>query len=206
MTIRRLKEDIKYADGRPRFPPRIILPKSSEQHPDLYVDQTSDEQELFLLLKQYTDSRLQDLDKRQERPTQFVLTLLKKRALSSPLALRRESGDPHRERRRPRGDRRRRVALSGLEERDDDWSDDDEKEGHLEATTEAASRLCRNPSPAEKRWLQRMFEIADGLRKQPDSKATALLRWIERHLRASGAWNDERVIVFTEDPTHAGVP
>ena len=127
-----------------------------------------------------------------------MLTLLKKRALSSPLALR-ESLVTHTESVGVREELGVGESLfRALEERDEDWSDDEEKEDHIEATTEAASRLCKAPSPNEKRWLQRMFEIADGLRTQPDSKATALLRWIERHLRADGAWNDERVIVFTE--------
>jgi superfamily II DNA/RNA helicase len=198
VTIRRLKEDIRLADGRPRFPPRVILPKSPEQHPDLYVNQAPDEQELFALLKQYTDSRLQGLDKRSERPTHFVLTLLKKRALSSPLALR-ESLVTHTESVGVREELGVGESLfRSLEERDDDWGDDDEKEQHIELTTEAASRLWTVLSVDEKQWLQRMFEIADGLRKQPDSKAAALLRWIERHLRAGGAWGRERLIVFTE--------
>jgi ERCC4-related helicase len=199
VTIRRLKEDIRLPDGRPRFPPRVILPKSPELHPDLYVDLSPQEQEVFDLLHRYTQSLLQGLDKKAERPTQFVLTLLKKRALSSPMALR-ESLVTHTETAGIReelgvGD----TLFRTLEEQEDeDWSDDEEKEEHLEATTEAASRLLRSLSDEEKSWLQRMFELADDLRKRPDSKARALIRWIERNLQAGGKWNGERVLIFTE--------
>jgi ERCC4-related helicase len=199
VTIRRLKEDIRLPDGRPRFPPRIVLPKSPELNPDLYVDLSLEETEVFDLLERYTKSRLEGLEKRAERPTQFVLTLLKKRALSSPMALR-ESLVTHTETVGVReelgvGD----SLFRTLEEQEsDDWSDDDDKEEHLEATTEAASRLCRPPNTEEKAWLKRMFELADALRTRPDSKAKALIRWIEKSLRNGASWNDERVIVFTE--------
>jgi SNF2 family DNA or RNA helicase len=199
VRIRRLKGELRRPDGRLRFPPRVVLPKSLELHPDLYVDLTHEEQEVFTLLQQYTQSRLQDLEKRFERPTQFVLTLLKKRALSSPLALR-ESLVTHTrtvgvQEELGVGDSLFR-SLAAREE--DEWSDDEEKEEHIEATNEAASRLCKPLSEQEKVCLQRMFETADRLHQQPDSKARALLRWIDRQLRAGDAWNGERVIIFTE--------
>lgn len=199
VTIRRLKEDIRLPDGSRRFPPRVVLPKSPELNPDLYVDLSSEETEVFDLLASYTKSRLQGLEKKAERPTQFVLTLLKKRALSSPMALR-ESLVTHSETVGAReelgiGD----SLFRTLEEQEsDDWSDDDDKEEHLEATTEAASRLCRAPSPEEKVCLHRMFELADKIRKHPDSKANALIHWIQKNLRTGDVWNGERVIVFTE--------
>ncbi len=198
VTIRRLKEDIKLEDGRRRFPPRVVLPQSEQKQPELYVDLSADERSLFRLLDAYTESRLRGVEKNQERATQFVLTLLKKRALSSPLAVR-ESLVTHTETVGVRDELGVGESLfRSLEERDDDWSDDDAKEEHLEATTEAASRICRELSAAEKASLQQMFELADRLRKGPDSKATALLRWLEQHLRRAGEWNGERVIVFTE--------
>lgn len=199
VTIRRLKTDLQRPDGRPRFPPRVVLPKSPEEHPDLYVDLSGQERELFDLLQAYTRSRLAEVDKPRERPTQFALTLLKKRALSSPLALR-ESLVTHTSTVGVReelgiGD----SLFRTLEQREDeDWSDDEEREDLLEAALEAASRLCRPLSAEEKGSLKRMFEIADGLRRKADSKASALLRWIEANLRSGGSWNGERLIVFTE--------
>ena len=88
VTVRRLKDEIKNPDGTRRFPKRLILPRDETLDPDLYVDLDAAEREVFDLLQRYTESRLDKTDKRSERPTQFVLTLLKKRALSSPLALR----------------------------------------------------------------------------------------------------------------------
>lgn len=199
VTVRRLKEDIRRPDGRPRFPPRVVMPRSAERDPDLYIDLPTDEDELFTLLQRYTESRLAQIDTRIERPTQFVLTLLKKRALSSPMALR-ESLVTHTETVGVReelgvGDSLFRTLV---ERGDEDWSDDEEKDDHLEAATEAASRLCVSLSGAEKQWLQRMFALADQLRMRPDSKAASLIRWIDKNLRTNGSWNRERLIIFTE--------
>jgi superfamily II DNA/RNA helicase len=175
------------------------LPKSPDLNPDLYVELSPEEAEVFDLLRSYTKSRLEGIDKRSERPTQFVLTLLKKRALSSPMALR-ESLVTHTETVGVReelgvGD----SLFRTLEEQEgDDWGDDDDKEDHLEATTEAASRLCRAPSLQEKAWLQRLFELADALRKGLDTKANALIGWIKKSLKNGDSWNGERVIIFTE--------
>ena len=199
VTIRRLKDEIRLPDGSRRFPPRVVLPKSSELQPELYVDLSESEQEIFNLLRDYTQSRLQNVDKRKEHPTQFVLTLLKKRALSSPMALR-ETLVTHMETAGIReelgvGD----SLFRTLEEKEqDDWSDDDDKEDHLTATTEAASHLCAPLTAQEKSWLSQMFTLADTLRKRPDSKAQALINWLNANLRTGGNWNQERLIIFTE--------
>jgi superfamily II DNA or RNA helicase len=203
VTVRRLKEEIKNSDGSLRFPPRIILPRDITQDPDLYVDLVDEEREVFDLLQRYTESRLAHTDKRTERPTQFVLTLLKKRALSSPMALR-ESLVRHTETVGVREELEIGDSLfRSLETREgEDWGDDEEKEDFTQATTEAASRLCNELLDDEKQWLQRMFEIVDELAGihtvKPDTKARALLHWIETTLRADGEWNGERVIIFTE--------
>jgi hypothetical protein len=42
-----------------------------------------------------------------------------------------------------------------------------------------------------RQWAQRA-------KNQPDSKATAILAWLEAHLRPGGKWNERRVILFTE--------
>lgn len=203
VTIRRLKEEIRNADGSPRFPERIILPRDEAQDPGLYVDLSEPEREVFDLLQKYTVSRLAGTDKRTERPTQFVLTLLKKRALSSPMALR-ESLVQHTETVGVREELEIGDSLfRRLEQREsEDWSDDDEKEDVIQAATEAASRLCQDLQVNEKQWLQRMFEIVDGLAGghvvKADAKAATLLRWINTNLRTNDAWNGERVIIFTE--------
>ncbi|HCE8954637.1 TPA: DEAD/DEAH box helicase [Raoultella ornithinolytica] len=203
VTIRRLKEDITNPDGSLRFPKRVIMPRDEIIDPQLYVTLDHEEQRLFNLLNTYTESRLTSVDKRSERPLQFILTLLKKRALSSPLALR-ESLIVHTENAGIKGELGIGESLfNSFEQKElEDWSDDEDKEDNLEAATRAASKLISELSADEKEMLQRMFEIVDTqvshFSIQEDSKAAALIGWINRSLRDGDQWNGERVIIFTE--------
>jgi superfamily II DNA or RNA helicase len=203
VTIRRLKQEILNPDGTPRFPKRVILPRNEASDPHLYVTLEGDEQSLFNLLKAYTDSRLASVDKRSERPLQFILTLLKKRALSSPLALR-ESLIVHTTNAGVKEELGIGESLfkSFEQKESEDWSDDGDKEANLEAATSAASRLITELTDDEKSMLQRMFEIVNRQVShffiQEDSKAAALIAWINRNLRSGNQWNGERVIIFTE--------
>ncbi|MCQ1059971.1 DISARM system SNF2-like helicase DrmD [Photobacterium sp. ZSDE20] len=203
VTIRRLKQEIVNPDGTLRFPKRVILPRNETIDPQLYLTLEGDEQNLFNLLNAYTESRLASVDKRSERPLQFILTLLKKRALSSPLALR-ESLITHTKNAGVRGELGIGESLfSSFEQKEsEDWSDDEDKEDNLDAATSAASKLIAELTGDEKTMLQRMFEIVDRqvshFSVQEDSKAAALIAWINRNLRNGDTWNGERVIIFTE--------
>ncbi|RZI44486.1 hypothetical protein EGT07_03445 [Herbaspirillum sp. HC18] len=203
VTIRRLKQDISNSDGTRRFPNRIILPRNETIDPQLFVTLEGDEQKLFNLLNSYTASRLASVDKRSERPLQFILTLLKKRALSSPLALR-ESLIVHATNAGIKGELGIGESLfNSFEQKEsEDWSDDEDKEDNLEAATSAASKLISELTDDEKGMLQNMFEIVDRqvshFSIQEDSKAAALISWINRNLRNDNQWNGERVIIFTE--------
>ena len=203
VTIRRLKEDIVNHDGTRRFPKRVILPRDEKQDPQFYIKLNNQEQYLFNLLNSYTESRLASADKRSERPLQFVLTLLKKRALSSPLALR-ESLIVHLENAGIKGELDIGESLfNRFEQKEsEDWSDDEDKEGNLEAATNVASKLLSELSENEKGMLQSMFDIVDKqvshFSIEEDSKAAALVDWINRNLRDDNQWNGERVIIFTE--------
>src|SRR5690606_26560000 len=79
---------------------------------------------------------------------------------------------------------------------------DEDKEDNLEAATGAASKLISELTDDEKNMLQRMFDIVDRqvshFSIQEDSKAEALIAWINRNLRSGDQWNGERVIIFTE--------
>jgi ERCC4-related helicase/polyhydroxyalkanoate synthesis regulator phasin len=203
VTIRRLKQDISNSDGTPRFPKRVILPRNENSDPQLYVTQEVNEQKLFNLLNAYTASRLASVDKRSERPLQFILTLLKKRALSSPLAFR-ESLIVHTNNAGIKGELGIGESLfNSFEQKEsEDWSDDEDKEDNLEAATNAASKLINELTNDEKCMLQSMFEIVDHqvshFSLQEDSKAAALIAWITSNLRSGNQWNGERVIIFTE--------
>jgi superfamily II DNA/RNA helicase len=50
----------------------------------------------------------------------------------------------------------------------------------------------------EKRLLSRMRDWAQKASHRTDAKAKAILDWIEANLKSAGAWNDRRVILFTE--------
>ena len=62
----------------------------------------------------------------------------------------------------------------------------------------AASRAVAPIAGEEKRLLSSLRIWATDAALRPDSKADALLRWLETHLRPGGKWNNERVIIFTE--------
>lgn len=199
VTIRRLKQDIKRIDGTPRFSPRVVLPKDEKNHPELYVDLTDTEQGLYETLAKYSQTRQLKSTKRSDRATKFVLTLLKKRALSCPLALR-ESLIVHSQSAGVKDELGIGDSLfNRLEDREqDDWSDDDDREELLSVATEQASRLFAELDTEEKKQLDGMFRVADTLSKQPDSKCAALIKWINAKLKSKNQWNGERVIVFTE--------
>lgn len=203
VTIRRLKQEISNPDGTRRFPQRVILPRDESSDPQLYVTLKGEEQKLFNLLKTYTESRLESANKRSERPLQFILTLLKKRALSSPLALR-ESLVVHTQNAGVKGELQIGESLfTNFEQKEsEDWSDDEDKEDNLEAATDAASKLIGELTTDEKGMLASMFEIVDRqvshFSTQEDSKAAALVAWINENLRHDNQWNGERVIIFTE--------
>jgi len=199
VTIRRLKDEILRPDGSRRFPPRRVLPRDEERDPTLYVDLTAKERELFTTLDAYTASRLSEGSGDEGSADAFVLTLLKKRALSSPLALR-ETVLVHAETvgvREPLG-LGDSLFRSLADREEEEWEDDEEKETFLAAATDAASRLLTVTSEKEHDLLKRLFDLAEENRRGPDSKASALLGWIETNLRDDGGWNNERVIIFTE--------
>lgn len=199
VTIRRLKDDIKNPDGTRRFAKRVIKPLDEQTHPELYVKLSAEEEELFALLKKYSDSRLSKTNKRNERATQFVLTLLKKRALSSPLAFR-ESLITHTQNAGVKDELEIGESLFKTlnQKQAEDWSDDDEREEIIDAATAQASRLLVELTQDEKTWLSRMYEIAEKLSQGTDSKAKALVSWFKNQLGGPKTWNGERVILFTE--------
>ena len=43
-----------------------------------------------------------------------------------------------------------------------------------------------------------MAHWAERAKARPDSKAKAILGWLKQHIKPTGIWSNERVIVFTE--------
>ncbi len=50
----------------------------------------------------------------------------------------------------------------------------------------------------QKTCLDRLSAWAASAKDSTDSKAKAILDWLNVHLRPGGKWNDDRVILFTE--------
>ena len=135
--------------------------------------------------------------------TKFVNGLLKKRLFSSPAAfastLERHfetltSGKPL-EALDPLEDRILRKAILKAEE---DYADDAEVEVAQVEAVEEASKWTAPLTDEERRLLGEMRNWAQEASHRIDSKAGAILEWIENYLKAGDVWGDRRVILFTE--------
>lgn len=196
VMVRRLKADLVDEAGKPIYSKREIKA--------LEVDYTAEEREAHALLRQYTESRGETArGTKHEYGGQFVLNLLKKRLFSSPRAFAitlekyRESltGRGKRAKASALDDRILRKAISKLEE--DHESDQQLEKAIGEALIEAGAAATELTAD-QKDKLDRLSAWASSAKGRPDSKAIAILAWLNEYLRPSGKWNDARVILFTE--------
>jgi superfamily II DNA or RNA helicase len=197
--VRRLKTEIPPGpDGRARFPTRTV--------DVLEVAHSDDEHEGYAALSQYAALRAQST---KGMPTQqvsdFVTLLLKKRLFSSPAAFA-ETLNVHRRTLTGTEDAAAsnvqsvQLAFGRLE---DDLADESEIAQATEDALRAAAQAQTQVSAEELRLLERLEGWARRASARPDAKAEALFAYLERTCRTKGpdgqlAWNDERVIVFTE--------
>ncbi|MBN1888254.1 MAG: DISARM system SNF2-like helicase DrmD, partial [Thermoflexales bacterium] len=219
VMIRRLKDDLLDELGRRKFALRQVLP--------LWIDLTPAERRMHELLRQYSEARLARVDWNKALPIRFALTLLTKRLLSSPLAFA-NSLDVHFKTLGqgapatplPQGeepgvgsdfplrigegvgvgsDQPDEALAERLRQRaEEEWDNDEEKARAEEDALQENTRLFGDLSGQERDWLVELEAAAESLRSQADSKAQALIDWIQEHLNPSGRWNRERLIVFTE--------
>jgi len=192
--IRRMKRGpngVKDPLGKPLFPERAIHAISIASEPE--------EAELFSILDRYIHTRLrlsadlaQGMKTDQTRSLEFALTILKKRALSSPLAFHR-SVEVHK---KSVHTEKQPFALSYLTQLNRHYSeeqdDDAEKREVEDALVETLSSDHWNED------LERLFTLSETRMSQPDSKCAALLKWIDEYLKQGTRWNTERVVIFTE--------
>lgn len=195
VMVRRLKDDIVDWKGRPKFARRRIIP--------VEVDYRDDEERAHRLLVEY--SRLRERSTREEGrrfATHFVLKLLKKRLFSSPAAFA-LTLDKHRET-LLKGREEKTSALTvgvlrrAIDQIDEDYADDDDRETAESEAVVTAGSLFDRLSDREVEILDELESWARKASGSPDSKATALLDWLERNIRVDGDWSDKRVIIFTE--------
>jgi SNF2 family DNA or RNA helicase len=191
IMVRRLKSELELRwDGSRRFAKRVV------NH--IEVPYTEAERAAHRALQDYSESRQKSAGSGGDRmATEFVLKLLKKRLFSSPAAfqttLQKHAAS---------------VGLSAsdqstswkkqVEEAEEDFANDEEYEQAALEALEAASRHSHALSADEKRLLSQLRTYADAAASRADSKATALLDWLDGHLKSGRKWNNNRVIIFTE--------
>ncbi len=195
-VVRRLKSEIVDAWGKPKFAERKVVP--------LEVDYSAEESRIHSLLREYTESRQQKSRDAVERcATEFVLKLLKKRLFSSPAAFA-TTLEKHRAslssatRRKAFEPRISQAHLQREFDRTEEASDDDEFERVTGEAIETASRIFREPDKAELALLADMRKWAETARNRSDSKAAALLKWLDHNIRPNRQWTKNRIIIFTE--------
>lgn len=196
VMVRRLKTDLVDAAGKPIYPRREIKP--------LEVDYTAEEREAHKLLRQYAESLTKMVTgMKREFGGQFITLLLKKRLFSSPRAFA-ITLDKHRESLAGCGkkvdasdmdDRILRKAISKLEE---EYASDENLEQAIGEAVVEARAVATELSADQKNLLQRLSTWAEAAKGRPDSKAKAILAWLDDYVRPVGKWNGARVILFTE--------
>ncbi len=198
ILVRRLKSELRTElpprpDGSPRFAERRIVPIRIR-----YPDQ---ERQIHDALRQYSALRARRAGSKASRTaSDFVALLLKTRLFSSPKAFL-ETLREHMRTLNRRGaaeqvsETRLRAEFDRLEE---DVDSDDALDERTQDALSTAARAVEALSKEEEALLARMVAWAEKEAHRPDARATALLDWLTRTCRPGGAWNDERVIVFTE--------
>jgi superfamily II DNA or RNA helicase len=195
VMVRRLKTDLVDAAGNPIYPKRVIEP--------LPVAYTQEERDAHSLLRRYMDNRSASAaGSKTEFGSAFVLNLLKKRLFSSPRAFA-LTLDKHCESLRGQGkrtasadldDRILRKAIGKLEED----ADDSTIEESISEVVEEAGVASVPLTDEQRSLLDGLSTWANTAKARPDSKARAILTWLDQHIRPGGKWSDERVILFTE--------
>jgi superfamily II DNA or RNA helicase len=196
IMVRRLKSDIVDANGKPVFPVRKLEA--------LEIDYSEEERQIHALLGKYTADRSKSvMGTRFEYGTDFVHMLLKKRLFSSPMAFALTLAK-HREtieRGKPKGDRDTmddRILRKAILKTEEEYSDDSLVEEAQHEAVEVVGELAPSLSREQRVMLDRLTAWSEKARNRVDSKARAILNWLESHLKTDGSWNGKRVILFTE--------
>jgi len=201
VMVRRLKTDLVDPDGTPIYPAREIE--------ILRVNYTDKEQEAHNLLQQYTRARSMPVEgTNRQAGADFIHKLLKKRLFSSPMAFA-LTLQKHREtlakgRRKRSSELDERILRKAILKCEEDYSDDAALEDAQDEAVEAATQMGTSLARSERLLLDKMSSWAERSKNRVDSKAEAVLTWLDEHLKTNGVPNGKRVILFTEyRATHA---
>ena len=195
VMIRRLKTDLVDRDGNPIYPKRELKA--------LTIPFTAEERAINQTLNAYCRSREMTCQDTGTTGTNFVNSLLKKRFFSSPAAFA-STLEKHFETLTTEKavakidvltDRILRKAILKAEE---NYADDAQVEMAQTEAVEAATKRSAPLTTDERRLLNEMRQWAEKAGHRMDSKALAIVDWIENYLKTDGEWNDRRVILFTE--------
>ena len=195
VMVRRLKDDIRDADDRPRFPGRV--------NRAINVEYTEAEREGHRLVEDFIGLRRRAQAGPAARGTDLIALLLKKRLFSAPAAFaatlegyRQSHGTPG------AGTGHHSATLPDWLEDALGWDDDTpDDEAGSDAERELFDRvhdLAPESSPMERNLLEELSDWAGKHSDHADSKARALVAELTRICKPDGRWNDERVVVFTE--------
>jgi superfamily II DNA or RNA helicase len=194
VMIRRLKSDLVGADGEPLYPKRRL-----EALPIQYSER---ERVLRQRLAEYVSMR--ESGEGGGAAGHFVHQLLRKRLSSSPAAL---AGTLERHaatldggggRGRDDGRKSERILRRAIAKTEEDYANDALREAADDEATEEATRRLRPLTSEERTLLHDLRGLAQDAANRPDSKAEAVLDWLDTHVRPGGEWSDTRVILFTE--------
>ena len=196
VMVRRLKTDLVDADGNPLYPKRRLMP--------LEIDYSDEEKEIHNLLNQFTSARSESVKGSVFKyGSDFVHKLLKKRLFSSPMAFAgtlakyRESMERPRSKKKtsPLDDKILKKAILRTEE---DYANDQLYEEAQNEAVEVAGELSIPLESSQRQMLDRLTAWAEESKNRIDAKGTAIIDWLEEHLKTNGEWNKKRVILFTE--------
>ena len=133
----------------------------------------------------------------------FINQLLKKRLFSSPAAFAStlakhiatlENGAV----RKDGGGLSDRILLKAIQRAEEDYANDADVETAQQEAIEEATRHSRPLNAVEHALLDELRQWSQQAMHQTDSKAKAILSWIDSYLKINGDWNGKRVILFTE--------
>ena len=195
VMVRRLKDDIVDWNGQPKFAKRTIHP--------IEVDYTDDEQRAHRLLAEYAQLREKAAEEEGSRyATHFVLKLLKKRLFSSPAAFALTLDKHVNTLQKAREEKTSKPTIGilrrAIDQVDEEYADDDERETAEGEAVGTAGNLFDDLTGRERRILDELATWAERSQGSPDSKAKALIDWLDEHIRPDGEWSNQRVILFTE--------
>lgn len=197
ILVRRLKTDLLDVSGKPLYLKRELQ--------SLNVEYTKEEIEIHALLNLFTKSRIESSKIHgYEFGLEFMHKLLKKRLFSSPSAFSVSITRHRNSILSPKGTIKSRDKLDSLVlrkallEAQENYANDSELENALDESIEEVSRLPVPLSKEESIMLGQLMDWANANANRPDSKATAILKWLDNHVKQKNTWSESRVILFTE--------